>query len=151
MVDYKKTQIGWIAIALLSAIIILLFCSYTFQWGNPPSFKKLIYLSIFLLVCILLFFKLTIKLKNSILKIIFGVGLIRFNINIDKLISVRLIELPWYYGIGIKKTSEGMLFNIQGKTAVEVKYINKKGGSKSVTVGTADPEELRKVLESRFK
>lgn len=151
MVDYKKTQIGWFAIALFTSIMIILFCSYTFQWGNPPTFNKLLYLSIFFLVCILLFFKLTIKLKNSSLKIIFGVGVIRLNINIDKLVSVRIIEIPWYYGFGIKVTSEGMLLNIQGKNAVEIKYINKKGGSKTLTVGTDNPEELKNILESRFK
>lgn len=145
--NYKKTQIGWTAIGLFISIISLLFLSYMFQWGNPPTFNEFVTYSIIFLIIILLFYKLTIKLSDSALKVIFGIGIIRFNIQIDKLIDVRVIKTPWYYGIGIRITSEGMLYNIRWGHAVEIKYIS-KGKSKTVMVGSANPLELKNVLES---
>ncbi|WP_159038497.1 hypothetical protein [Brumimicrobium mesophilum] len=54
-----------------------------------------------------------------------------------------------HYGLGIRFTAQGMLYNIQGLKAVKIKYIS-NGKSKSVMIGTAEPEILKEALEKHF-
>lgn len=79
----------------------------------------------------------------------YGIGLIRIRFKIDKLEATQIIKTPWYYGLGIRVTPKGMLYNIQGSKAVEIKYLG-NGKSKSVMIGTAEPELLVKALEDNF-
>ncbi|MEM1135923.1 MAG: hypothetical protein AAGI07_08780, partial [Bacteroidota bacterium] len=76
--------------------------------------------------------------------------LIRISFKIDRLEQAQIIKTPWYYGLGIRMTPEGMLYNIQGPKAVKIRYLS-NGRNKSVMIGTLEPEKLNKVLETHFK
>lgn len=147
---YSATQVGWIVIGIFISTICFLFLSYKFQWGNPPTLNSFRYFSLTILILLLLFYKLTIKLDESDLKIIFGIGIIRFKFKIDKLIEARIIKIPWYYGLGIRITSQGLLLNIQYGEALEIKYIS-RGKSKILMIGLANPQELKNALEGHHK
>jgi hypothetical protein len=147
---YKKSQLGWLLIAFVSATLLFLFLAYLGQWGdNPIPLVPFLLLAALFVVIYLLFYKLTIEIRGSELRIIYGIGIIKIVLKIDELISVEEIITPWWYGLGIRITPKGMLYNIQGLKAVRLEYVS-KGNVKSVMVGTAEPEKLARVLKESF-
>jgi len=150
LMKYKRSQIGWVAIAIFTSVILFLYCVYAYQWGNNPLplIPFLLFSGLFVFICSM-FYKLTVELDGSILKLIYGIGLIRIKFKIDELIRTEIIKSPWY-SLGIRITPKGMLYNIQGSKAVNIEYIS-LGKSKSVMIGTPEPERLIKALDESFK
>ncbi len=148
---YRKTQIGWVAIGLFVPVILFLLLAYANQWGdNPlPLIPFIILVGLFVVISSL-FYKLTVELEESVLRLIYGIGLIRITFKIDRILAVKTIKTPWYWGLGIRITPKGMLYNIQGSKAVKIAYI-RNGKNKSVMVGTPEPVRLKQILEENFK
>lgn len=148
--NYKKTQIGWLIIGIFLPILFIFYLAYENQWGSNPipldSFKAIVLIFV---IIVALFYKLTIEIDGQVLKLSYGIGLIRIKFKIDQLEEVQVIKTPWYSGLGIRFTSKGMLYNIHGLKAVRIIYIS-NGKSKSVMVGTAEPERLKEALEGSF-
>lgn len=147
---YQKSQIGWFLIGLFSAVSVFLVLAYWYQWGtNPlPKIPFLMALAIQIVV-LLLFYQLTITVNPSGIRIRYGIGLINISISMEKLLQVDAIKTPWYYGLGIRITPQGLLYNIQGSKAVRLVYQN-KSKKKTVMLGTTEPEVLKRVLEKNF-
>lgn len=136
--NYKHTQFGYlIATLLIIGIILILFLMkfYGFDW---IAFIVLI----ILVICLFLFSTLTISINNDILKISFGIGLIRKEFLLKDIESCRIVKNPWYYGWGIRLTPYGWLYNVSGFYAVEIKL---KTGER-YRIGTDAPYELEKVI-----
>ncbi len=148
---YRKTQMGWVATGTFLPVILFLFLGYVNQWGNNPLplIPFLVLTGLFIVIASL-FYKLTIELDQSVLKLIYGIGLIRITFKIDQLEATKIIKTPWYWGLGIRTTPKGMLYNIQGSKAIKIEYIS-NGKSKLVMVGTPEPERLIQALEENFK
>ena len=106
-------------------------------------------LAILFVIITLLFYKLTIQLQGSVIKVIFGIGLIKFQIKVDQLVKTKITKTPWHYGLGIKITPKGMLYNIQGTKAVAVEYVS-NGITKSVLLGTKEPEKLEQIIREKL-
>lgn len=148
---YKKSQIGWLATGLFAAAILFLSLAYVNQWGAKPlTFIPFIVIVVLFIAISALFYKLTVEIDGSTLRLIYGIGLIRISFRIDELEQVEIIKTPWYYGLGIRITPKGMLYNIQGSKALIVRYLS-KGKRKSVMVGTPEPEKLKKALEDNWR
>lgn len=149
--NYKKSQIGWIVILVFGLIVIFINVAQVNQGENTTLPFVVFRVFAFLFVVIgLLFYKLTVELSGAILKLTYGIGLIRIKFQIDALEQTEVIKTPWYWGLGIRMTPNGMLYNIQGSKAVKIEYIS-KGEQKSVMVGTPEPEQLKKALDNTFK
>ena len=148
---YRKSQIGWIIIGIFITAIILICLTYLNQWGSN-SFTTVTFLISLVLfaVIISLFYKLTIEIDGSIIKVIYGIGIIKIKIKVDKLLKIESIKTPWYYGLGIRFTPKGLLYNIHGSKAVLIDFTS-KGQSKSMMIGTAEPQKLTRALEEAFK
>jgi len=97
-----------------------------------------------------MFYKLSVELQGTKLRLIYGIGLIRFKFNIDQLECSEIITTPWYYGLGIRITPKGMLYNIHGSKAVRIEYIT-NGKRESVMIGTPEPEQLKNSLEQNVR
>ena len=148
--NYRKTQIGWWLIVLFTIPILWLVVAYFQQWGSRPLTElSLVFAIILLALIILLFYRLTVEVKNDTIRLTYGIGLIKITLRIDELISTRVVKTPWYYGLGIRITPKGMLYNIQGTRAVLVEYMH-KGQLKTVMVGSAEPEKLKELLDARI-
>ncbi len=148
--SYSKSQTGWIIIGLMSAIIILIVLLYIFQWGtNTLSLMPFLALLSIFSFLMLLFYQLTVELDGSVLKVIYGIGIITIRFRIDELLDTEVIKTPWYYGWGIRITPKGMLYNIYGPDAVRIKFTH-NGKKKSIMVGSPEPEKLQHALEVRF-
>ncbi|MBT8263060.1 MAG: hypothetical protein KJO05_09580 [Bacteroidia bacterium] len=149
--NYKKSQTGWIVIGIMVPILVLLYLSYVHQWGdNPLPLLPFAIIAIVLIIAAALFYQLTVEVDRTTVKVIYGIGLIRIKFKIDELLSTHVIRTPWYYGYGIRITPKGMLYNIQGSKAVEIKFIS-KGKHKSVMIGSPEPEKLQRAIDHNFR
>jgi hypothetical protein len=88
-----------------------------------------------LLVCSTL----TVTVGSGALSIRFGpVGLIRKSWPLEEVESVVPVTNPWYYGLGIHWTPHGILYNVSGFSAVEVRLFP----GTTFRVGTDEPDQL---------
>ena len=148
---YKKTQIGWWLIAVFAIPIVWLLLAYFYQWGSRPLTKTSLVFSVVLLILIvLLFYRFTVETEQDTIRLTYGIGLIRITPKIDELIRTEVVKTPWYYGLGIRITPKGMLYNIQGTGAVLLEYMH-DGKLKTVMIGSPEPEKLKRVLDTQFK
>ncbi|NBA88705.1 hypothetical protein GVN16_23225 [Emticicia sp. CRIBPO] len=147
---YNRTQTGWLVIAIFGFILIRMITSYVLlmQEGKGPSDPLLFFIPFFGF-CFLNFYQLTIAVDEKKIYVIYGIGLIRIKISPDRVNYVKSTETPWYAGFGIRFLYRGMLYNIQGRKAVEVGY-QKGGKNKVVFLGTADQEALKRCIETTF-
>lgn len=144
---YKKTQIGWFAIWTFIPAVLLMYLFYFKQWGNNPlPYSMFLVMAGFFLLILALFYQLKVELEGTTLRLSYGIGLIRFRFNLNAPVETRVITTPWYYGLGIRITPKGMLYNIHGRKAVEISYL-RDGKKRSFMVGSAEPEELKRVLD----
>ncbi len=145
--DYKKSQIGWFILLFLTPIITLLALAYIYQWGsNPIPFVLFVVISIIFIGLTSLFCKLTVILDGSTLKLIYGIGLIKMDFELEQLERTEIIRTPFYYGFGIRMTPQGNLYNIQGPKAVRIVYF-KNGKQNSFMVGSPEPDKLKSALD----
>lgn len=147
---YKETQIGWYMSILLIVAILMVGSGYFLGLGsNPISINGLLIIGSVLLFSLLSFYKLTVKVENKTIYIIYGIGLIRIRLSVQNLKYVKVVKTPFYIGLGIRVTSTGMLYNVQGNKAVEVKYGIDR--IKRVKIGTSNPTMLKETIETHFK
>ncbi len=150
-VKYQETQNAkWIIITMLS-IIVFLTLAYVYQWGdNPIPLSATIPTSLIFVVILLLFFKLTITIDETKITASFGIGLIKKSIDLDllDLQSTNQIKTPWYFGIGMRVTKYGILYNTKPGMAIKLNY---KNSEKAFLIGTDNFEEIKKVLLEREK
>jgi hypothetical protein len=145
-IKYKNSQLAkWIlALGIISFPLLLL--SYFYKWGNHPLALSTLGLTfLVLLIILLLFYKLTIIIDDEKILAVFGIGLIKKSISLNKidLSSIEEIKIPWYYGIGIRVTPYGVLYNVKPGKAIRLKS---KIENKIFLVGTNDFEEIQKIL-----
>jgi hypothetical protein len=146
---YEKSQTGWVMLILFSLIILNLTIAYLKQSGSRPlPLGAFLVLVVLFLTALLIFYRLKIRVDNNGLHVIYGIGLVHVKINPEKVFDVRIVKSPWYYGLGIRFTPKGMLYNVQGLTAVRLSYL--EGKNKTVTIGSNDPERLKSVLEHKY-
>ena len=121
---YKTSQIGWLYLAIMLPGTLFLIPLYVFQWGNNPlPFAAFLMLFLFLGLATALFCKMTLIVKASQVQIIYGIGLVRFKLQIDQLLRTEEIKTPWYWGVGIRYTPKGKLYSIHGTKALRIEYI----------------------------
>ena len=148
--NYEETQYGIIFIFGFFLIGGLTIFAYIYQWGNNPIPKQpfLILEGVFIII-FALFYKLVVNIENGIILIKYGIGLIKIKIKPESIIDAEELTVPWYYGLGIRITPQGMLYNLRGNKAVKITFQNKEV-KKTVMIGTSDPKHLKRFLDRHF-
>ena len=136
---YKHTQIGYLLLVLYSAVILFI-CYINIVTGFIPF--ALVGL-IIMLIALGLFATLTVAVDDRMLRIQFGLGVIRKGFLLKDIEAYRVVKNPWYYGWGIRFTPRGWLFNVSGFSAIELQM---KSG-KTYRIGTDEPDSLAKALD----
>jgi hypothetical protein len=138
MPTYRNTQPGLvICLALgLGLVSMLILGSLMTPWLYIPAG--------ILLVCILLFFSLTVEIDEAAIRIWFGPGPIRRSIPLERIASCRVTRTGWYYGWGIRYVFDGWMWNVSGFNSVELTY----GDGGHFRIGTDEPEELCAAIEA---
>ncbi len=138
MKEYKHTQIGYLLLGLYSAVILLIGYLNIARGFNPFALAALV----ILLIAAGLFATLTVAVDDRMIKIQFGVGVIRKAFLLKEVEAFGVVQNPWYYGWGIRYTPRGWLFNVSGFSAIELQM---KSG-KLYRIGTDDPKGLATAI-----
>jgi hypothetical protein len=148
MKAYESFQFGWF-ILLLGPMMIWIYYLYATQAGDTPlPLAPMLLLEALFMVVILLFYGLKITVTNEEITLKYGIGWIHKTIALQDVQSVKTVRNPWYYGLGIRVTPKGMLYNIHGLDAVELAFSNKK---RMVRIGSPESHRLKLEIERRLQ
>ena len=138
MREYKHTQVGYIHVILNGASVLFL--------GGMiiVSGFELRYFILLIVMVILMtqFSALTVRVGGGAITAQFGVGLISIPIQLSEVQSYAKVRNPWYYGVGIRYTPRGWLYNIYGLSAIELLMKN----GKTCRIGTDDSDGLAQAI-----
>ncbi len=98
---------------------------------------------IIIAVALVLFSSLTVVIWEEELEVRFGPGPIRKRFKLNEIESCKVVKNHWYYGWGIRLTPHGVLYNVSGFYAVEIKL--RMG--KKFRIGTDVPQELEVAIQ----
>jgi hypothetical protein len=144
--EYQEFQFGWIIFVFIVPIQILIaYCIFLFQWprqstdgnGRLPGcqYDSDPYLSFVLWT--------DNQVTGYAISVSFGVGLISKSIRLNRIKTIETVKNPWYYGWGLRIIPEGMLYNIGGSDAIEIKFIDT---SRVIRIGTKDSYKLKSEI-----
>ena len=142
MTRYEHTQIGHVIIWSLLAIILIA------SWaviGSSSRHEPTVVVSVILLACLVLFYKLRITIEDETLCASFGPGIIRKKVRLAEIVGCEPIRIRWWYGWGIHLTPCGWLYSVSGFDAVGITLRD----GKKFALGTDDPDGLTEAI-SRF-
>lgn len=142
----KYTQFGTISVIVLLPLLVF-FTGMLIKYGLPNSPSFFIHISIVLifLICVLTFYQLTIKVSESHVSFKLGAGVWGKKYKISDIKSCRPVSNSVISGIGIRKLSNGWLYNVTGLKAIELQFKNRKS---VIRIGTNRPEEISKLIQS---
>ena len=132
MTRYEHTQIGHVIIWTVLAIILIASGGLIGHHAPP------VIISIILLVCLVLFYRLKVTIEDETLCASFGPGIIRKKVRLAEIVGCEPIRIRWSYGWGIHLTPYGWLYNVSGFDAVTITL---RDGRK-FALGTDDPHGL---------
>ena len=137
--QYKHTQIGYFLVTVYS--IVVLFLGYLNIMAN---FHPLTLIGLIIVLMVLgTFSRLTVTIDDQMMKIQFGLRIIRKVFPLKEIEAFRVVRNPWYYGWGIRFTPRGWLFNVSGFSAIELRMKN----GKLYRIGTDEPDNLAEALD----
>jgi hypothetical protein len=135
---YEHSQIGHVIIWSLLAIILIA-SGELISHQAPP-----VIVSIILLVCLVLFYKLRITIADETLCALFGPGIIRKKVRVAEIVGCEPVRIRWWYGWGIHLTPYGWLYNVSGFDAVAITL---RDGRK-FALGTDDSHGLTTAIRA---
>lgn len=141
MTRYEQTQIGHVIVWYLLAIVLIASGGLI---GSPFHREPSLFVSIILLVCLVLFYRLRITIEDETLRASFGPGIIRKRTRLAEIVGCEAIHIRWWYGWGIHLTPYGWLYNVSGFDAVAITL---RDGRK-FALGTDDPHGLTTAIRA---
>jgi hypothetical protein len=140
--NYHHKQIGWIVIAIILPIIVVMLAAT----AGLPDYGPMLLTVLIMLAAVALFYCLTISVNSRALQFSFGIGLIRRTIKFEEMESAKQVKNPWYCGWGIRWFGKGWLYNVSGLDAVELQLKN----GKLIRLGTDEPEALLRAINANI-
>lgn len=141
---YQKTQYSWIPILFILMLVFINYAYFNNMGTKPIPLLPTVLLTVFFVLLSLTFYKLTISITAIEITAKFGIGLLKRRMLLQDIKTIELVKIPWYYGIGIRATPYGLLYNIRTGKAILLQNSNK---TKTFLVGTADFENIKNILE----
>lgn len=144
MTSRTYTQFGKFSVAVLLPIMVLMVILLAITgFKDIVPALVLIFVILTFLVCLLIFYKLTIEIDNSYVGFKLGTGLVKKKYALKDIETCRPVKNSAFYGIGIRLIPEGWLYNVSGRFAVELTFKNKKS---RIRIGTDKPEEVAEEI-----
>ncbi|MFC2067226.1 hypothetical protein ACFLUO_09320 [Chloroflexota bacterium] len=136
--QYEHTQVGYLVIAAMTSVIIIIGITLANAGANWIAIAVLIIIAI----ALVWFSTLTVTIWEDEMEVRFGPGPIRKRFKLSDIASCQAVKNHWYYGWGIRLTPHGVLFNVSGLHAVELKLTT----GKKFRIGTDVPQELEAAI-----
>ncbi len=141
-------QFGTFSVVLLLPLS-LFFIALIIKSGFSSDPLTIVQLFLFLtfLICLLIFYQLTIKVSKDSVSFRLGIGLVGKSYPLSEIKSCKAVSNSALYGIGIRMLSNGWLYNVSGFKAIELQFKNRNS---VVRIGTDKPEELAGIINERL-
>ena len=141
---YKHTQTGWVII--IASVVAGGLLSLTGPIAFNGRFEVAI--AIFMAAIILLFGTLTVEVSDDLIKVSFGLGLIRYKFQMSDIAAAQSRRIKWYSGFGIHGwPGKGWLLNVSGLDTVD---LTMKNGMRYL-IGTDEPQQLYDAIRLNIK
>jgi len=146
METIKYTQRGTFSIIILTplfiaSLIIILITGFK----DLMFFSLLSFVAMTLLICLLIFYKLTISIDVNSISFKLGIGLISKKYLLSEIQSCSPVKNNPVYGIGIRMIPQGWLYNVSGLDAIELTFKNKKS---KVRIGTDKADQISQHINN---
>ena len=139
---YEHTQIGYLTICVLFGAAIFVAVTGIVTPAERGGLLVSATVEVILLICAIVFTKLTIKIDSETLQACFAMGLMCKKVPLAEIATCEPIRIHWWYGWGIHLTPYGRLYNVSGLDAVAITL---RDGRK-FALGTDDPQALVDAL-----
>ena len=137
---YRHTQRGWLVMAAVLAGAVGVAVAVSHGAGSrQPALYLLVALPIVVAVA---FSSLTIEVDPDELRHAFGPGVWRKRVPLDDVTGASRTTSSWIEGWGIRLTFRGMLYNVSGTDAVEIRLRS----GRAFRLGTDEPDVLLAAL-----
>jgi len=146
---YTHRQIGTVTLSVMIGVLLLLALALFFS--GAPLLQRILITGLIALVFApfaILFSSLTISVDDHELRWAFGPGWPYWRVNVGDMEDATIVRNPVWYGWGIRVTPHGMLYNVSGRDAVEVRLRPGSGRLRPFRLGTDEPEQLRAALQA---
>ena len=144
MIDrYKHTQVGYLVIVAMAAVLVLIGIVLAKAGINWIAIGVLIFIA----VALVLFSSLTVVIREEELEVRFGPGPIRKRFKLNEIESCKAVKNHWYNGWGIRLIPHGVLYNVSGFHAVEIRLRT----GKKYRIGTDVPQELEGAIRQAIE
>lgn len=149
MAKHNFTQIGTFSLAIMVPLFIFsLIIIFIPGIRDSGGVYATVFVALTLLVCLLIFYKITISVDETGVTFSLGVGLIKKNYPVDEIKSCKPVKNFPLTGFGIRKIPNGWLYNVSGLGAIELAFKNK---SWVVRIGTNNPELVSQTINAYIK
>jgi hypothetical protein len=134
----KYTQFGILSVIVLgSCLLICIVIMILFRFNDLAPVGILGFVALVMIICLLIFYKLTIYIDDTYVQFKLGIGLIAKKYLISDIKSCKSVHNNPIYGVGIRKIPKGWLYNVSGLRAIELSFKNQKS---IVRIGTDQPD-----------
>lgn len=154
MTTYKHTQIGYLMLVVVLAVLALFVWAYVTAQAEPVSVDSgtnfaVTAIMVLILLILTSFATLTVSIDENYLRIKFGYGIFARKFALNQIASAQTVKNHWYYGWGMRIWfwPYMWIYNVSGFKAVEI--IMKNG--RIYRIGTDVPGELESVINHEIK
>ena len=142
----KFTQFGTFSVIVMLPLLIFFIIMISLsRFDSASEITIFSFLILTFLICLLIFYKISISIDNSHVSFKLGIGLIHKKYSLSEIESCKPVKNPVWYGIGIRLTPSGWLYNVSGLYAIELTFKNQKS---KIRIGTNKPEEVSQTINS---
>jgi len=140
---YEHTQIGYLTVCALFLVAAFVAITGIIVPSNRGVLLINAALELILLICAILFSKLTISVDEEALRACLAIGVICKKVALPEILECEPIRIHWWYGWGIHLTPHGWLYNVSGLDAVAITLRN----GRKFALGTDDPQGLVEAIQ----
>ncbi len=136
---------GWVIIGALGGALILdlwWLVVIREQWVPGVFVVVPATVAAILLFSLFIFRAMTIEVDSTTLRWWFGGRLWTHSVAINEIEAVVSVQTRFWHGWGIHRVSGGWLYNVSGRSAVEIRL----RGGKLLRLGTDEPERLLNAI-----
>jgi len=143
---YEHTQIGYLTVCVLFLVAVFVaITGIVAPFGRGVLLNNAV-LELILLICAIVFSKLTINVDEAILRARLAMAVVCKKVPLGEILECEPIRIRWCYGWGIHLTPYGWLYNVSGLDAVAITLRN----GRKFALGTDDPQGLVAAIR-RFR
>ena len=142
--EYQHTQWGFFLVPTVMVCAVVSIATTADETSTTLTVVTVGFVIVLLFV-VLVFSRLEVTVSTGLVVAAFLFGRPHREIALEDVTAVRQVRNRWTQGWGIRKTSEGWMYNVWGLDAVELEL----SSGQVFRIGTNDPENLFTALSLR--